>query len=44
MVTQAHNAYTGITNSSTGQVQQGMSQIYVNAQRLATFSVTAYKK
>src|SRR5579872_1424176 len=44
MVTQAHNAYMGITNSSTGQVQQGMSQIYVNAQRLATFSVTAYKK
>lgn len=44
MVTQSNNAYMGITNSSTGQVQQGMSQIYVNAQRLATFSVTAYKK
>ncbi|MHB8597077.1 MAG: serine/threonine-protein kinase [Ktedonobacteraceae bacterium] len=43
MATQTHNAYMGSTNSSNGQVQQGMSQIYVNAQRLATFSVTAYK-
>lgn len=43
MATQAHNAYMGRTGSSGGQVQQGMAQIYVNAQRLATFSVTAYK-
>ncbi|HVB20831.1 MAG TPA: serine/threonine-protein kinase [Ktedonobacteraceae bacterium] len=43
MATQAHNAYMGRNGPSAGQVQQGMSQIYVNAQRLATFSVTAYK-
>jgi hypothetical protein len=43
MATQAHNAYMGRNGSSGGQVQQGMSQIYVNAQRLATFAVTAYK-
>ncbi len=43
MTTQTHNAYMGRSSSSGGQVQQGMSQIYVNAQRLATFSVTAYK-
>ncbi len=38
---QAHNAYFGQTTSSGSQLQ-GMSQIYVTAQRLATFSVTAY--
>ncbi|MEO8971704.1 MAG: serine/threonine-protein kinase [Ktedonobacteraceae bacterium] len=43
MATQTHNAYMGQTSASNGQLQQGMSQIYVNAQRLATFSVTAYK-
>lgn len=43
MAAQARNAYMGRNGPSAGQVQQGMAQIYVNAQRLATFSVTAYK-
>jgi hypothetical protein len=43
LVTQANNAYTGLNNPSTGQLQSGISQVYLNVQRLATFAVKPYK-
>jgi len=43
LVTQANNAYTGLTNPSTGQVQSGISQVHLNVERLATFAVKPYK-
>jgi hypothetical protein len=43
MVTQANNAYMGLNNPSTGQLQSGISQVYLNVQRLATFAVKPYK-
>jgi hypothetical protein len=43
MVTQANNAYMGLTNPSTNQLQVGVSQIYRDIQLLATFDVKPYK-
>ena len=41
--TQATAAFNGQTNASTGQTVQGVSQMYVAVQKLATFDVTAYQ-
>ena len=43
MVTQANNAYMGLTNPSTGLQQIGVTQIYRDVQLLATFEVKPYK-
>jgi len=43
MVTQANNAYMGLTDPSTGQQQIGVTQIYRDVQLLATFDVKPYK-
>lgn len=43
MVAQANNAYMGRTDSSTGQLQMGIAQIYQDVQRLAAFEVKVYK-
>ncbi len=41
MFAQANNAFIGRTDPHTGQVKEGVSQIYYNIQRLATFDITA---
>ncbi len=43
MVTQANNAYMGLTDPSTGQQKIGVTQIYRDVQLLATFDVKPYK-
>lgn len=42
MVTQATNAFNGYNNPSTGQLEEGYTQIYLQIQKLATFDVTPY--
>jgi eukaryotic-like serine/threonine-protein kinase len=44
MVIAATNAYQGQANPSTNQTQNGMSQLYVQIQKLAMFSVTPYRR
>lgn len=39
---QARYAYTGKTDPTTGNVQEGVAWIYDNVERLATFDVTPY--
>jgi|GEM_PF-1196972 len=41
MFAQANNAFIGHTDPHTGQVKEGVSEIYYNIQRLATFDITA---
>lgn len=43
LVTQANNAYAGTTNPATGQVEDGVSQLYLQIQQLATLQVQVYK-
>ena len=43
MVTQASNAYMGLTDPATGQQRIGVTQIYRDVQLLATFDVKPYK-
>ncbi|GAC1349590.1 MAG: hypothetical protein NVS4B7_09330 [Ktedonobacteraceae bacterium] len=43
LVTQANNAYMGRNGPSIGQLQKGVSQLYQDVQRLATFEVKPYK-
>lgn len=42
MVTQATNAVQGFNNPSTGTLEEGYSQIYLQIQKLATFDVKPY--
>jgi eukaryotic-like serine/threonine-protein kinase len=42
VVTQTHNAFMGRKDPATSQLQQGMAQVYLNVQQLATFSVKSY--
>ncbi len=39
---QARYAYAGQTDPMTGNVQEGVTWIYDNTERLATFDVTLY--
>ena len=42
MVTQGNNALNGFNNPSTGKLDEGYTQIYLQIQKLATFNVTPY--
>jgi len=42
MITQATNAVQGFNNPSTGALEEGYSQIYLQIQKLATFDVKPY--
>lgn len=42
LVTATTTAYQGKTNPATNQMEDGMSQLYPEAQKLATFRVTSY--
>jgi serine/threonine-protein kinase len=42
MITQATNAVQGFNNPSTGTLEEGYSQIYLQIQKLATFDVKPY--
>jgi eukaryotic-like serine/threonine-protein kinase len=42
MVTQANYAFMGRNDPSTGQLQSGVAQIYLNVQKMATFDVKPY--
>jgi hypothetical protein len=44
MIVAATNAYQGQTNPATNQQQNGMSQLYPQVQKLATFRVALYQK
>jgi eukaryotic-like serine/threonine-protein kinase len=44
MVTQATNAFNGYNNPSTGKLDEGYTQIYLQVQKLATFDVKPYSK
>lgn len=43
MISQANNALNGFNNPSTGKLQEGYAQIYLQIQKLATFDVKPYK-
>src|SRR5579875_103747 len=42
LVAQATNAFNGYNNPSTGKLEEGYSQIYLQIQKLATFDVKPY--
>jgi hypothetical protein len=41
MFAQARDAFVGLTDPNTNQVEEGVVQIHYEVQRLATFDVTA---